>query len=146
MLIQRCLLCANFGGEEGTIKGGGSCLPDFENEANRDSQSTFEMVFPALTGSFRSGKRKYCPWLSWCSLAGLICPGTREYFPDWPKLSSSYTHCKKGYCFSRPQPGNIKLFLARDCSVSDITAEDGKNVITIYAQCRQLSRSVRLSL
>jgi hypothetical protein len=39
-----------FWGRRGDKGGGRSCLPDFENEANRDSQSTFERIFPGLAG------------------------------------------------------------------------------------------------
>jgi hypothetical protein len=53
-------------------------------------------------------------------------------------------HCKKGYPFSRPQPGChlpnspwpgiIKLFPARESLVSDIAAGDGK-IANLFLQC-----------
>ncbi len=53
-------------------------------------------------------------------------------------------HCKKGWPFSRPQPGchlpnspwsgKIKLFPARESLVSDIPAVDGK-VANLFLQC-----------
>ncbi len=63
-----------------------------------------------------------------------------------PILACREYTVKKGYRFSRPQPGChkpnspkpeiIKLFLSRESLVSDITAGDGET-INHFLQCRQ---------
>jgi hypothetical protein len=62
-----------------------------------------------------------------------------------------HPHCKKGYRFSRPQPGChlpnspwpeiIKIFLARESLVSDIPDGDGK-IFNIFYQCTSFYTAV----
>jgi hypothetical protein len=68
----------------------------------------------------------------------------------YPNFFAVKVHCKKGWQFSRPQPGChllvpnsswlgiLKLFLARESLVSDIPARDGKiaNFFTVYKRTK----------
>ncbi len=55
--------------------GRGRSVPDFENEANRDSRSTFQRGFPALAGIFGLVKEIIFP-----GLAGLVGPALEKIF------------------------------------------------------------------
>ncbi len=98
--------------------------------------------------NFVSAKNSLChlPSLSTLSLILSAIPRIRKPCKmglNGPKLTCLHT-VKKGYWFSRPQPGChlpnppwagiIKLFPARESLVSDIPAGDGK-IANLFLQC-----------